>query len=254
MSTEAEALRDLKADEVAAAPQADAETAGALKPRDAASLIIVDHSFGEPRVLMGRRSDAQVFLPGKFVFPGGRVEPADVRLKPPRDLPEPEFLKLLVDMKGKPSAARARALALAAIRETYEETGFMVGHAEAAPLATRSAAWAGFFGHGLAPDLSVLTYLARAITPPNRPRRYDTRFFCVSAHHVLGRVEALDRELTQIGWFSLEEAKGLDVLAVTRVILEDLAERLGPDGEPVTGMPVPYYYTRGGSFRRELIA
>ena len=48
-----------------------------LKPRDAATLIIVDSSSGEPKVLLGRRRMDMVFMPGRYVFPGGRVDPAD---------------------------------------------------------------------------------------------------------------------------------------------------------------------------------
>ena len=50
-----------------------------LRPRDAATLIIVDASGKKPKVLMGRRHERHSFMPGKFVFPGGRVDPADVR-------------------------------------------------------------------------------------------------------------------------------------------------------------------------------
>ena len=48
-----------------------------LKPRDSATLILVDRSSDVPKVLLGRRHQRHRFLPGKFVFPGGRIEPAD---------------------------------------------------------------------------------------------------------------------------------------------------------------------------------
>ena len=48
-----------------------------LKPRDAATLILVDRSGDVPKVLLGKRHAGHKFMPGKFVFPGGRVEPAD---------------------------------------------------------------------------------------------------------------------------------------------------------------------------------
>ena len=56
------------------------EAGRALRPRDAATLIIVDREGPEPRVLMGRRHEGHKFMPGKFVFPGGRVEPEDRRM------------------------------------------------------------------------------------------------------------------------------------------------------------------------------
>src|SRR5204863_1967999 len=61
------------------APKAPAK-ARALRPRDAATLIIVDNSSGEPRVLLGRRRLDMVFMPGRYVFPGGRVDPADKQI------------------------------------------------------------------------------------------------------------------------------------------------------------------------------
>ena len=48
-----------------------------LKPRDAATLMIVDRSGATPRVLLGRRNANLKFMAGKFVFPGGRLDAAD---------------------------------------------------------------------------------------------------------------------------------------------------------------------------------
>lgn len=58
----------------------------AVRPRDAATLIIVRTGAGEPRVLMGQRSANHKFMPNKFVFPGGKVDCADNRIVPPLDL------------------------------------------------------------------------------------------------------------------------------------------------------------------------
>ena len=52
-----------------------------LRPKDAATIILIDRSGAEPKVLMGRRHHGHKFMPGKFVFPGGRVEFED------RDVP-----------------------------------------------------------------------------------------------------------------------------------------------------------------------
>src|SRR4029079_17487799 len=89
--------------------------ARALRPRDAATLIIVDDTSGEARVLLGRRRADMVFMPGRYVFPGGRVDRGDRLVEPATDLGHTDILKLLVGMKGTPSEARARALALAAV-------------------------------------------------------------------------------------------------------------------------------------------
>ena len=97
------------------------------RPRDAATLVIIDTSTGVPRVLMGRRRTDQVFLPNKFVFPGGGVDSADRGVSCASELRTSEATKLLLAMRPEPSAAKARALALAAIRETFEEAGLLVG-------------------------------------------------------------------------------------------------------------------------------
>ena len=92
------------------------------------------------------------------------------------------------------SATRARALALAAIRETYEETGLVVGEPDTPTLRSRSPAWADFLRHDANPRLDVLHYIARAITPPYRNRRFDARFFMVDAEHIQGEVHERPRD------------------------------------------------------------
>jgi len=51
-----------------------------MRPRDAATMIIIDRATPSPQVLLGRRHHGHKFMPGKFVFPGGRVEPIDRRM------------------------------------------------------------------------------------------------------------------------------------------------------------------------------
>ncbi len=51
-----------------------------FRPRDAATLILVDRRGAVPKVLVGKRHDKVVFMPGKFVFPGGRVDKDDYRV------------------------------------------------------------------------------------------------------------------------------------------------------------------------------
>ena len=48
-----------------------------ITPKDASTLILLDRSGSEPKVLMGKRHDRHVFMPGAYVFPGGRVDPID---------------------------------------------------------------------------------------------------------------------------------------------------------------------------------
>jgi len=223
------------------------------RPRDAATLIIVDRAGREPRVLMGKRRMDQVFMPGKFVFPGGRADKDDRLVATADHLRDGELQKLLLDMKGSTSVNRARGLALAAIRETFEEAGLVIGTKTQAAPTSAIEGWREFFGYGFLPKLADLTLFARAITPPGRPRRYDTRFFCVAAEAIACEVTPPHDELSGVAWFTLEEARGLDLPSITRVILEDLADRLKTGHIEDSQAPVPFYHNRHGNFVRELL-
>ncbi|MGI9477563.1 MAG: NUDIX hydrolase, partial [Hyphomicrobiaceae bacterium] len=123
----------------------------------------------------------------------------------------------------------------------------------ATPQAT-PAGWQPFFAEGFQPALADLSLFARAITPPGRPRRYDTRFFCASIDAVAAQTGQFDDELSDITWYSISETEELDLPPITRVIIEDLGDRLkaGPLG-PMAA-PVPFYHQRNGTFRRDLLS
>jgi len=224
-----------------------------LRPRDAATLIIVDMAGGEPRVLLGRRRADLAFMPGRYVFPGGRVDPADRHIAVERDLEPGNIRNLMVEMKGNPSPARARALALAAVRETFEEAGLLIGAPAAAVTPPKARVWQAFFAQGFRPALAQLTFFARAITPPGRPRRYDTRFFCVAADAIAHRVGTADGELSDLEWHSIEQARAMELPNITRVVLEDLSERIAAGALQKCDAPVPFYHRRNGTFHRDLI-
>jgi 8-oxo-dGTP pyrophosphatase MutT (NUDIX family) len=224
-----------------------------LRPRDAATLIVVDTSGGEPRVLLGRRRPDMVFMPGRYVFPGGRVDPADRRIPVADDLQPGTIDKLMVAMKGNPSPVRARALALAAVRETFEEAGLLIGTPLRSAAPAAGPAWDAFFAHGYGPTLAHLTFFARAITPPGRPRRFDTRFFCAPAEAVVHKVAIEDGELSDLEWHSFAQARSLELPNITRVVLEDLGERLAAGAMHRCDVPVPFYHRRNGNFHRDLI-
>jgi 8-oxo-dGTP pyrophosphatase MutT (NUDIX family) len=227
--------------------------ARALRPRDAATLIIVDGSSGEPRVLLGRRRLDMAFMPGRYVFPGGRVDPADRHIAVEDDLTPGDLHKLMVAMKGTASEARARALALAAVRETFEEAGLLIGVPLRAAMTPKGQGWQEFYAHGFQPALTRLRFFARAITPPGRPRRFDTRFFCVQADAIAHRITVADGELSDLEWHSIAQARSLELPNITRVVLEDLGERIATGALHAGDMPVPFYHRRNGSFRRDLI-
>lgn len=195
----------------------------ALRPRDAATLILVRRDGPRPRILMGQRSRGHVFMPDKWVFPGGRVDPCDTRAPAAAEL-RPDVERYLLAGRVR---RQARAFALAAVRETFEETGLLVGRPCALPGRVPEA-WAEYARHGAAADLSRLEFICRAVTPPQRPRRFDARFFFAEAEDVLldDRPHASGDELLHVEWFDLEEAAGLDLPMVTRFVLGEVTRRL----------------------------
>src|SRR5258708_21697553 len=134
-----------------------------LRPKDAATLILIDHSGPKPKVLLGKRHHGHKFMPGKYVFPGGGVEPADQRMSTARPLDRHAERHLMRAVK-RPSPLKARALALAAIRETYEETGLMLGApasdtSDAPASATPAGPWAAFARTQTLPDLATIHFI-----------------------------------------------------------------------------------------------
>ncbi len=223
-----------------------------VRPKDASTLILVDRSGPMPRVLLGKRHQRHKFMPGRYVFPGGRVDPAD-RLMPVARPLDPHAQAHLMKRQQRASAAKARAFALAAIRETFEETGLLLGVPGIGPGKVPSP-WKAFSDVGIMPDLGELRFIGRAITPPGRPRRFDARFFTMDASAIAHRVAGAtgpDAELTELVWMSLAEAKQLDMPAVTGVMLEELDARIA-DGFG-HDLPVPFYSMPRGRFRRELL-
>ncbi|MFK8251090.1 NUDIX hydrolase [Ancylobacter terrae] len=224
-----------------------------LRPRDAATLVLIDRSGRQPRVLLGRRNPRQAFMPGVFVFPGGRVDPEDRRV-PVFGALDGESERRLAARVVRPSPTRSRALALAAIRETYEETGLLLGTREAGPPPALPGGWAGFGAAGLYPSLESLAFVARAITPPGRSRRFDTRFFMADARGIAHRVDGMagpDRELVELAWLTLPQAMEAEVHRITRAILGEVAARLDAGAHP--RLPVPFFFMRAGRFHRELL-
>jgi len=235
------------------AASAPAEKHPTLRPVDAATLVLIDRSRRTPRVLMGKRSPKLKFMPGKLVFPGGRVDPEDRRM-PVYGMLESETERRLLAGVVRPSPARSRALALAAIRETFEETGLMLGTQEAGAPEGVPAGWSAFAEAGVFPNLEALTLVARAITPPGRIRRFDTRFFLADLADIAHRVDGIvgpDAELVELDWLTFAEAKKAELPNITRAIVEEVETRLNA-GNSVR-LPVPFYFMRRGRFHRETL-
>lgn len=221
------------------------------RPRDAATMIIIDRSAKKPTVLMGKRHAGHKFMPGKFVFPGGRIE-ADDRLMPVAGALDPQVEGRLLEHVQRPTLVRARGLALAAIRETFEETGLMIGSRDfGTPPQAPEGPWQQFLQHGVFPTLEDIHFVGRAITPPRRPKRFDTRFFAVDRTqicHEVGGIIGPEAELVELVWVPIDEAARLDLPTVTEVMLKELQDRISAGF--THKLPVPFYRYRHGRFSR----
>ncbi len=222
------------------------------RPRDAAVLILLDRSGPLPKVLLGKRHSGHVFMPGLHVFPGGKVEVADSRVPATGNLPAHVERRLLVEIR-RPSPLRARAYALAAIRELAEETGLMLGR-KPAQVPAMTGDWGPFAAAGVVPDLEHLWLIARSITPPGLVRRYDTRFFAADLCDVCHRIEGVihaEAELVDLSWTPLRATEGLQLHQITRLVLAELETRLKAGLEQ--DLPVPFFRPKRGHMHRQEI-
>lgn len=182
--------------------------------RPAATTVLLRQTATGPQVLMGQRGAGAAFMPSKYVFPGGGVDPADHRPLSPGLLGEDCIARLgqhLPDPAPSPAA-----LATAALRELAEETGLT-----------------------LSPDTApALRFIFRAITPPGRSRRFDARFFLIDAGRIAGDPDdfsAASDELSHLHWIGCGEARALDLPFITEVVLAEIAALAA--GRPDEGVP-----------------
>ena len=196
-----------------------------VRPRDAASLVILRPGRAGHEVLLGRRASRHRFMPNVFVFPGGRLDAGDCRVSITTDL-RPEVARRL---EQRCSPRKARGLAVAAARETLEETGLVFGT---------------FDGGALSPRLAAFDYVARAITPPDSPIRFHARFFLAAAEEAGGRVRD-SAELQDLHWVAIERALSMPLVDVTEFVLQEVARRLSGWKPP----GVPFFHYRQGVAR-----
>jgi 8-oxo-dGTP pyrophosphatase MutT (NUDIX family) len=170
-------------------------------PHDAGSLVLVRQGPGGPEVLLGRRAGKHRFLPNVYAFPGGRVDLSDKSEIPIKPLNNNNLL--------------LQSSAVAAVRETWEETGIPLGLLD---------------GDRLRPDLSGLHYLCRAITPAESPIRFHARFFL---RDVTGMPLTLggSGELLDLAFRPLDTALRLPLADITEFVLS-MVGQLGPDLVP----------------------
>jgi 8-oxo-dGTP pyrophosphatase MutT (NUDIX family) len=232
--------------------------------RDAATMLVIDRTGPVAKVLFGRRHHGHKFMPGQFVFPGGRVERADRKMRAATPLDRHVEARLMKEVRH-PSPEKARGYPLAAIREVFEETGLILG----TPLLTLprkrvqrrpgmadapNEEWANFAKSGVEPDLAAVHFIARAITPPGRPRRFDTRFFAVDADAIAARIDGVvgpDTELVELVWLPIDDTAKLVMPGITMAVVEELKIRTAHGF--THDLPVPFYRMQRGKRLREFL-
>lgn len=228
----------------------DAAAAEKTALRDAATIVLVRDAEGPaPRVLMGQRGAGAVFMPNKFVFPGGALDPDDARVRLDGEL-DPAMRRKLAAMPATETVPPPEAMVAGAIRELWEEAGLMLGRPGPwqGPL---PADWRAFAAAGVRPSPEGMRYIFRAITPPGRPRRFDARFFLADAAVIDADLDDFGRaceELSHLHWIEIAEARRLDLPFITEVVLAEAEEVLR------RGLPdsVPFFDNSGDAptFRR----
>lgn len=204
--------------------------------RNAATVIVLRDRFDAPQILMGQRGAKAVFMPNKFVFPGGAVDAGDADIPLAAPLPDLCAARLAEDA----DAALAHAIAVAAVRELWEETGLILG--------TRGdwdmpppADWESFAATGHIPHAAPLQFTFRALTPPGRPRRFDARFFLVDAGDIASDLDdfsAASDELSHLQWVPLSKARSFDMPFITEVVMAEVEARARELSPPAS---VPYF-------------
>lgn len=206
------------------------------KIRNAATVIVIRDRHSSPRILMGQRGAKAVFMPNKFVFPGGAVDAGDAEIALASPLPDTCRARLSEDADPR----LCHALAVAGIRELWEETGLILG---------RPGEWSGpvpddwqsFAATGHLPHAAPMQFVFRALTPPGRPRRFDARFFLVDADDIASDLDDFDAacdELSHLQWVPLSEARRFDMPFITEVVLAEVEARARETAPPPS---VPFF-------------
>jgi 8-oxo-dGTP pyrophosphatase MutT (NUDIX family) len=225
------------------------DNVAAVRPKEASTLIVVRQSDKEPKILMGKRAASHKFMPNKFVFPGGRLDYVDQRLVVNKKLSASVMKRLGKETAKTVSDNKLRGLALAAIRETYEETGLIIGRKTKKQLHSGNAVWQAYFDHGVEPPLNKMDFIARAVTPTHRSRRFDTRFFMVYDEFIHTDPEEMQKasgELLDLHWLTLAKARKLDLPAITRSVIDMVEERMQKDRAAQLKAPAPYVRFKNG--------
>lgn len=200
----------------------------APRPRLASTLVLTCGSGDKLKILMGQRSKRHDFMPSVYVFPGGRVDRVDSYAPFAGDL-SPRTERIL---EAAYSPRRARAVALASVRETWEETGLMLGAAGETNRNVKSESYDAFRTAGQLPDLSGVEVFGRAVTPPHRHKRFDAWFFVKHLGERAPPPIKDSSELLNVGWFTFDEIEALETQRATDMMLRVLKQYLAVDRPP----------------------
>jgi 8-oxo-dGTP pyrophosphatase MutT (NUDIX family) len=198
-----------------------------VKPVDAAGLVLIrTGSKGEPEILLGRRHRKAGFLPDIYVVPGGRVDTAD---HAPSGFAEPLNPAVSAALMSGGSRRPALAFPRAALRETHEETGLLVGGSGKSLDSPRQETqlepiWQAYAAAGLAPEFGAIDFICRAITPVTSHRRYNTRFFLADGSRAVGSVNS-NGELEDLAWRPVPALSSLNIVDVTEYVLKEALRR-----------------------------
>jgi len=192
----------------------------APRPRIASTIVLTHGSKDNPRILMGQRSSKHDFMPSVYVFPGGRVDRGDSYVDYASDLsPRTQTI-----MEAAFSPRKARAVVLASVRETYEETSLLLGEPGATTRNVNHPSWDAFRQANLKPSLDGIEVFGRAITPPHRHKRFDAWFFIKHLETPSLPAIADSAELLNVGWFTFEEIWAFELQRATKMMLKVLQQ------------------------------
>ena len=192
------------------------------KPKDASTLIIIRKNKRKTFVLMGQRPMQSRFMPGVYVFPGGVTEKEDLQAY--------KFFKLKPNKKVNKKAVKSysnshcQSLLLTAIRETAEETGLYLAKSDrnlSKPFINGESSWNHFTEKSYIPSIHKLLFFGRAITPSKLKIRFHARFFIAFYEDFVGKMKA-NRELENLDWITLNEAKNKKIADVTEFMLDEI--------------------------------
>ena len=213
-----------------------------MEIKNAATVILLRGSQKNPEVLMGQRGKNASFMPNKFVFPGGALDPGDSEIDFNGDIPT----KCIEKLRLKADPSLAKPLIAAGIRELWEETGLILGSKSKTKMDSIPKNWKNFFALGYQPSADNIEFVFRAITPPGRTRRFDARFFLLSSDNIKGDLDDFSKasgELSHLQWIELNSTQNLDLPFITEIVLSEVLSKL--KGNRNNG--IPFYYHDSGT-------